>query len=102
MARLRSRTQARRPSALARDVLLLFVAEGKPMKRLSIFVLLLLPITAPAQPARRAMVVDDLFRFKRLADPHISPDGKWVAYAVGTVDMENNRVVYNLWLASAE
>jgi dipeptidyl aminopeptidase/acylaminoacyl peptidase len=72
------------------------------MKRLSIFVLLLLPITAPAQPARRAMVVDDLFRFKRLADPHISPDGKWVAYAVGTVDMENNRVVYNLWLASAE
>ncbi len=48
------------------------------------------------------MSVDDLFRFKRLADPQISPDGQWVVYATGTVDMDANRVVYNLWLASTE
>jgi len=42
------------------------------------------------------------FRFKRLADPQISPDGTWVVYAAGTVDMDANRVIYNLWLASTE
>ena len=72
------------------------------MKRLAILLFLLAPAAAWGQPAARPMTVDDLFRFKRLADPQISPDGKWVAYAVGTVDMENNRVVYNLWLASTE
>src|SRR5947209_2025128 len=72
------------------------------MKRLAILFVLLVPAVALGQPAPRPMSVDDLLRFKRLADPQISPDGKWVAYAVGTVDMDNNRVVYNLWLASTE
>jgi dipeptidyl aminopeptidase/acylaminoacyl peptidase len=48
------------------------------------------------------MTVDDLFRLKRVADPQISPDGKWVVYAVGNVDMEGNKVVYNLWLVTAD
>jgi dipeptidyl aminopeptidase/acylaminoacyl peptidase len=72
------------------------------MKRLAALLLFCVPAVALAQPARRAMSVDDLFRFKRLADPQVSPNGKWVVYAVGTVDMEANRVVYNLWLASTE
>jgi dipeptidyl aminopeptidase/acylaminoacyl peptidase len=72
------------------------------MRRLACLFLLLLPNAAWAQPVTRAMTIDDLFRFKRLADPHISPDGKWVVYAVGNVDMDGNRVVYNLWLASTE
>src|SRR5687767_5977331 len=73
------------------------------MKRLAALgLLLLLPALAPAQANGRAMTVDDLFRFKRLADPQVSPDGKWVVYAVGTVDMDANKVYYHLWLASAE
>src|ERR1700730_7525689 len=72
------------------------------MKRFACLFLLLAPTTVGAQPAPRGMTVDDLFRFKRVADPHISPDGKWVAYAVGNVDMEGNRVVYNLWLACTQ
>jgi dipeptidyl aminopeptidase/acylaminoacyl peptidase len=72
------------------------------MKRLAILLLLLFPASLSAQPAGRPMTVDDLFRFKRLADPQISPDGKWVVYAVGTVDMDKNRVLYHLWLASTE
>jgi dipeptidyl aminopeptidase/acylaminoacyl peptidase len=72
------------------------------MKRFACLLLLLAPPVAWAQPATRAMTVDDLLRFKRVTDPQISPDGKWVAYAVGNVDMEGNRLVYNLWLASTE
>src|SRR5262249_32707941 len=72
------------------------------MNRLAVLFVLLVPAIASGQPARRAMTVDDLFRFKRLADPQMSPDGKWIVYAVGTVDMTANKVVYNLWLASTE
>src|SRR5262249_39449347 len=64
----------------------------------------LLAFTAPAaaQKARRSMQIDDLFRFKRVSAPQISPDGKMVVYAVATVDLENNRSSTNLWLASTE
>ena len=72
------------------------------MKRLAVLFVLLMPAAAWGQPAGRAMTIDDLFKFQRLADPQISPDGKWVVYAVGTVDMEANRVVYSLWLASTD
>jgi dTDP-4-amino-4,6-dideoxygalactose transaminase len=31
------------------------------------------------------MTVDDLFRFQRVSDPQISPDGTQVVYVVGTI-----------------
>ena len=40
---------------------------------------------------KRPMKVDDLFTFKRVAAPQISPDGKPVAYQVTTVDLEENK-----------
>ena len=39
-------------------------------------------VLAPAAHAARPMTVDDLFAFKRVADPQISPDGKQVVYVV--------------------
>jgi dipeptidyl aminopeptidase/acylaminoacyl peptidase len=75
------------------------------MKR---FVLLLavvlVAIPASSQPAaKRPMTIDDLFKFKRVADPQISPDGKWVVYSVGTIDdVANNKSSSTLWLASAD
>jgi dipeptidyl aminopeptidase/acylaminoacyl peptidase len=63
--------------------------------------LLVAAVPCPAQDAkRRPMEIDDLFRFKRIADPQISPDGKWVVYVQGVVDLEKNRTTKNLWLAS--
>ncbi|MSQ93613.1 MAG: S9 family peptidase [Gemmataceae bacterium] len=72
------------------------------MKRLALFVFLLLPTYVVAGDARRAMKVDDLFRFQRVADPQISPDGKWVVYALGKVSLEANKTVTSLWLVSAD
>ncbi len=48
--------------------------------------------------ANRAMEVEDLFRIKRVADPQISPDGKWVAYVVTVVDKPNNKSNSDIWL----
>src|SRR5450755_1302256 len=72
------------------------------MKRLAWLVVLLMPISTFAGEKARPMKVDDLFRFKRLADPQISPDGKWVVYQQGNVDVEGNKTVTNLWRVSTD
>ena len=46
-----------------------------------------LALAADAQPARRAITLDDLATFKTVGDPQRSPDGKWVAYTVTTVNV---------------
>lgn len=55
---------------------------------------------ASAQPARRSIALDDLARLKSVGDPQVSPDGKWVAYTVGTVDAEKDKRDTDLWMAS--
>jgi dipeptidyl aminopeptidase/acylaminoacyl peptidase len=60
-------------------------------------------LPGPAEAAKRPMTVDDLFKFKRVADPQISPDGRLVVYAVTTVtDAAGNKTSSNLWLADAD
>jgi dipeptidyl aminopeptidase/acylaminoacyl peptidase len=74
------------------------------MKR-PLALLLCLTMVAPTLAERgkkRPMVIDDLFRFKRVSDPQISPDGKKVVYVVGIVDMAANRVPSSLWLAATD
>jgi dipeptidyl aminopeptidase/acylaminoacyl peptidase len=50
--------------------------------------------------AKRALAVDDFDRFAEVDDPQVSPDGKWVAYTVSTVDREDDKVVTNIWMVS--
>ncbi len=72
------------------------------MERFVFLCAVLLTFAAPAAvfaEGRRPMTVDDLFRFKRVSDPQISPDGKSVAYVVGTVDLSANSTSSSIWLA---
>jgi dipeptidyl aminopeptidase/acylaminoacyl peptidase len=50
--------------------------------------------TAPKHP----LTFDDLIKLHRVSAPEVSPDGRLVAYAVSTPDMEANRGVSNIWL----
>lgn len=62
----------------------------------------------PALPANTAMIkrpitVEDLFQFKRVSAPDISPDGGWVAYAVSEiVDSHHNKSQSRLWLVPTD
>jgi dipeptidyl aminopeptidase/acylaminoacyl peptidase len=47
-------------------------------------------ILSPAQ-AKRGLAIGDFFAMKRIADPALSPDGKWVAYNVTTADRGANK-----------
>jgi dipeptidyl aminopeptidase/acylaminoacyl peptidase len=51
---------------------------------------------------KRPMSVEDLFRFKRVSDPQISPDGRQMVYVVGTVDLEGNKIPSSLWIAATD
>lgn len=55
---------------------------------------------ASAQPARRAITIDDLHKIKSVGDPQRSPDGKWVAYTVETVDVEKDKRDSDIWMVS--
>ncbi|MBL0210852.1 MAG: S9 family peptidase [Holophagaceae bacterium] len=66
--------------------------------------ILLTPIAAllalaPAS-AGRPMQVADLFKVKRVGDPQVSALGD-IAYQVGSVDLESNRVTTRIWLQRA-
>ena len=50
--------------------------------------------------ALRGLQVDDYFALKRVGGPQISPDGAWVAYTVGTKDLENDQSETRLWMVS--
>jgi dipeptidyl aminopeptidase/acylaminoacyl peptidase len=74
------------------------------MKRHAFFFLLTLalgfvkPAVSAEQPAKRPVKIDDFARLKSVSDPQLSPDGKWVAYTVGTIDLEKDKRDTDLWM----
>lgn len=60
------------------------------------FLLYLLPSTL-AQ-AKRPMMPEDLYRIKRVSDPQVSPDGKWVAYTIAVPNLEENHFNSDVWI----
>src|SRR5262249_21371723 len=55
---------------------------------------------ASAQTTKRAITFDDMIRLHRVAEPQISPDGKWIAYTLATPDMAANRHASNIWIVA--
>jgi dipeptidyl aminopeptidase/acylaminoacyl peptidase len=47
---------------------------------------------------KRPMTFEDMMQMKRLGETGVSPDGKWLAYSVTTVDLEKNTKTPELWL----
>jgi dipeptidyl aminopeptidase/acylaminoacyl peptidase len=68
---------------------------------MALLVLLGLVISPVAGQHKRPLTFNDLAAVHRLSGPQISPDGKWIAYEVGTPNVETNRVVRDIWLVAA-
>ena len=79
-------------------------------KSLSIVGLLAALLLSPFIPAgrmqetapRRGITAEDYFAFEFLSDPRLSPDGRWVAYVLTTVDQKQNRRQSNIWVAATD
>ena len=50
-----------------------------------------------AQP-KRPMTFEDMMQMKRLGETAVSPDGKWLAYSVTTVNLDQNTKTAELWV----
>ncbi|MDP2136835.1 MAG: DPP IV N-terminal domain-containing protein, partial [Candidatus Didemnitutus sp.] len=56
-------------------------------------------VVSSAAPGR-ALELADMFQFKRVSDPQVSPDGRHVVYSVTEVLKEENRTQTDLWLVA--
>jgi len=56
----------------------------------------------PVVAQKRAITFDDFIAMKAVGDPQLSPDGKWVAYAVTEYSLKENRGTGRIWLAELE
>ncbi|MBL8861766.1 MAG: S9 family peptidase [Planctomycetes bacterium] len=62
---------------------------------------LLLALAAQAADAR-PFSVHDMLAMRRVSDPEVSPDGRWVLFSVRDTDVEANRGRVDLWLAAVD
>jgi len=68
------------------------------MRRLLLSLLVLaFTLPAPAQ-AKHPFTFDDMMKLKRVGEPVVSPDGKWVIFSVVDVDLEANTKTPHIWI----
>src|SRR6185436_11807803 len=57
-------------------------------------------LVATGQTAKRPIQPRDVYRLPQLSDPRVSPDGKWVAYVLSTVDSAKDKRNSDVWMVS--
>ena len=69
------------------------------MRRLFL-VLLVLAFSFPAfAQAKHPFTFEDMMKLKRVGEPEVSPDGKWVMFSVVDVDLAANTKTPHIWIA---
>jgi dipeptidyl aminopeptidase/acylaminoacyl peptidase len=58
------------------------------------------PASAAPPIAPRVITIDDYFQIRDVAQPEMSPDGQWVAYAVRTRMLKEDKNEQRLWMVS--
>ncbi len=77
------------------------IIKDLSMKRiLSVFGFVLL--AAFVTSAQLTFNVNDLINVKRVGDPQLSPDGKWVAFTVGVVNKEENKTLTQIYMMAVD
>jgi len=64
--------------------------------------LVAVPLSAQQPSSARAFTPEDWYRLTTVSSPAMSPDGRWVAYTVTTVDEEHNRRHAEVWMSSVD
>jgi dipeptidyl aminopeptidase/acylaminoacyl peptidase len=68
------------------------------MRRLFLFPLVF-AFTLPAiAQAQHPFTFEDMMKLKRVGEPEVSPDGKWVIFSVVDVDLEANTQTPHVWI----
>lgn len=70
------------------------------MKRISLLFVLLFLSFPFALRAQVPFTINDLINVRRVGDPQLSPDGKWVAFTIGLVDKAANKTLTQIYVVS--
>ena len=68
------------------------------MRRLFLSLLVLAFALPAIAQAKHPFTFDDMMKLKRVGDPQVSPDGKWVIFSVVDVDLEANTKTPHIWI----
>jgi len=68
------------------------------MRRLFLSLLLLAFALPAVAQARHPFTFEDMMKLKRVGEPQVSPDGKWVIFSVVDVDLEANTKTPHIWV----
>src|SRR5437588_10870117 len=69
------------------------------MHRFFLACLVLITLTFPATAqAKHPFTFEDMMKLKRVGEPEVSPDGKWVIFSVVDVDLEANSKTPHIWI----
>ena len=69
------------------------------MRRLFLAFLAFIAFTLPAvAQAKHPFTFEDMMKLKRVGDPQVSPDGKWVIFSVVDVSLEANTKTPHIWI----
>src|SRR5215207_1117720 len=63
---------------------------------------LLLAIAALGFAQKQRFDVNALMELKRMGDPQISPDGRWVTFTVQSVDVAANKKPTHIWIVALD
>src|SRR5215211_7706940 len=82
--------------------------QGDFMKRtfvaslITVLTLVSCLFTTPAQADFKPFTINELIPIRRVSDPQLSPDGKWIAYTITDTDKAANRRTTRMYLISAK
>ncbi len=68
------------------------------MRRLLLSLFVLVFALPALSQAKRPFTFDDMMKLKRVGDPQVSPDGKWVIFSVVDVDLAANTKTPHIWI----
>src|SRR5580700_10651468 len=72
------------------------------MRRFFPVFLVLIAFSFPAvAQAKHPFTFEDMMKLKRVGEPAVSPDGKWVIFSVVDVDLEANTKTPHIWIVPA-
>ena len=72
------------------------------MKHLAVFLGAAACLTPASAFAQRPMTTQDLLGAVRIADPQLSPDGKWVAFVRTTTNVTSGARNADIWVVAAD
>ena len=81
-------------------IVLYFLTKPFQMRQVLLIFLLTTTLSVSGQEVKRALTIDDILAIKTVREVEVSPDEKWIAYTVSTIDTSEDKSNARIWMVS--